>query len=193
MENNKRVAFFIYKYTFGTSPAIINSILELIRNNFIVDVFAYKSFNTQYVKFNEKNVNLYNYGEITTDSEVDGLKQNIKSFLAKYEIIYKLLYTLLKKIRSFKFFFKSFNNKYFYEKKLKGYLPVEVHMEITNILKNAKYICFFGIDSFGLVFANCFEEAKRTPVIFYSLELYLADMYNFFSDQSTLEYLFVLE
>ncbi len=173
MDTNKRVAFFIYTYPFGTSPAIINTIKELTRNNFAVDVFTFKVSNTQYVKFSEGNVNLYNFD----DAGINGLRQRTKSFLAKHEIINKVVYSMLRKMRPL----MSFTKKYLYEKNLEKFLPATVKMEITNVMKNRKYICFFGIDAFGLVFANCFEEAKNIPVIYYSLELYLADSYNLYS------------
>lgn len=176
----KRVAFFIYYYTLGTSSTILNSINVLSNNGFKVDIFAYRAFYTENVHFN-KNVNFYNFDAINTLGIV--VKPNkIKTMLKQNKLIFNFLFTILNNIKKIRGAVKSFFCTYFYQKELKNYIPEEIKTKINNIIQKEQYLCFFGMDAFGLVFANCFNKTINVPIIYFSLELYLKDTYKLLAE-----------
>jgi glycosyltransferase involved in cell wall biosynthesis len=162
--HEKRVAFFISGYVFGSSSSIINSAIVFARNGYWVDIFLYNAGHADGVSFSDKHIDIYNLSDKSGKAKKNPKIILLKLFSKKIPPhLVRLLGDAISRIKLL-----------FLKDKAHLFIPKHVINTVKNIIGNKSYSCFIGFESGGLIFASIIGSELNIPIIYYSLELYLS-------------------
>ena len=157
----KRVAIFVMIGTIESSMSMINFIKSLSREGYTVDIFSPDSFK-EIFDHGYENINFYS----DRDFNKWRIYKNIKQILD-----FNMVGCFLSKLhRSVKW--HGIKTCVFYAIFIARYLKLLPYLKyVSSIIKNRKYICFIGVEKWGLIVAGLVNY-NDVPLIYYSLELY---------------------
>jgi len=174
MSGEKRVALFVCRYTFGTSVSIVNSAVALAREGYSVDIFLYHASNPDLVSFDDPRIQVYCLTENKTaaGSAVAGAKRLVKKALKRVvpENMRAQARVLLPALSA------SSNPRVHISEPEFTFIPELIMMQAIAAMANKQYLCFFGMESQGLIFAGWLGSKLGVPVVYFSLELYFSGL-----------------
>lgn len=166
MLGGKKIAFFICRYS--VDATVVNSALTLVSEGFSIDIFLYHATNADLVSFNEPRIKVYDLTEKDTP-------QSSKPTWGKRQItriIPTSVRTQLKALRQY-IITSGESPKNSVEPEF-NFIPELIMKKAIAHIANERYLCFFGIESQGLIFAGWLGNKIGVPVVYYSLELFFS-------------------
>ena len=169
MSGEKRIALFVCRYAFGTSGSIINSAIVLAREGYSVDIFLYHASNPDLVSFDDPRIQVYDLTEskTATRSAVAGAKRLVKKALKRVvpESVRAQARVLLPSL-----FVSGIPRVPISEPEF-TFIPESILAKAVAAMANKQYLCFFGMEAQGLIFAGWLGSKLGVPVVYFNLEL----------------------
>lgn len=147
--STKRVGLFLCGYTLGSSAQVPNSALLLAENGYEVDIFIYQARRKELITFDTEHIRVYD------------LDEEVHTGTGKLRPRLQMLSQTVRTVIS--------------GRKEYTVIPQHAFDRTKAIIASKRYDCFIGIEAQGLIFAGMMGEVFQTPVMYYSLELYLSD------------------
>lgn len=187
MTKENRIAFFISRYALGMSASIVNSAIVLAKNGYFVDIFLYHVGDySKMASFKDPRIQVYDLTESSVfpippvvSHPIVILKRSVKAVLKHVvpENVRAQLDLLRSKLRA----------KVTLSQEAEfAIIPKMVFLKAAEVMANKQYLCFFGMESQGIIFAGRLGAKFGVPVIYFSMELYLSD-HPHFSDNPDFE------
>jgi glycosyltransferase involved in cell wall biosynthesis len=183
-QNNKRIGVFQADWPFQVHT--FNLVCALSQSGYKIDLFLHNSKDYVGVDLLSDNKNIFLYISPSKQEIAGSIKTYLRNWYSKSGIqkkqLFRKIFSLYHKIISLPFKIK--NIYWFINKSEKGILPKGTLSDSIEIIIKRKYDCLIGIEKNGLIWAGKIAEKLNIPLIYYSLELYTDEYYEYFKSKT---------